>query len=150
MTDKSDNTNHHHQTKNLVFSSLTNPVLVYVKILMTLFLILIHLKLKFFSDKVFETDTTNNDLNSSNKTDEKYLKNKNQEEIVFYTECCLLITLIVYMISKIFKTDDSDFTIPKNTLINQTRIFYSTKKHLTLKQRIIKSSYIKNQLYFKR
>ena len=31
-----------------------------------------------------------------------------KEEIVFYTECCLLITLIVYIISKFFKQNDED------------------------------------------
>lgn len=37
--------------RNNFASSLTNPVIVYVKVLMTLFLLLIHLKLKFFNEQ---------------------------------------------------------------------------------------------------
>ena len=39
------------RTAGLVLSSLTNPIVVYIKVLMTLFLVLIHLKLKFFNAK---------------------------------------------------------------------------------------------------
>lgn len=38
-------------------SSLKNPILEYVKILMTLFLIGVHLKLKFFNEKEFENNS---------------------------------------------------------------------------------------------
>ena len=48
---QNQNNNNNNRTNNLVFSTLNNPVLVYVKILMTIFLIIIHLKLKFFSEK---------------------------------------------------------------------------------------------------
>lgn len=44
-----------HQNSGLVFSSLVNPVVMYVKVLMTLFLVLIHLKLKFFTERDFNS-----------------------------------------------------------------------------------------------
>ena len=47
-------------SNRLVFTSLTNPVLVYVKILMTLFLILIHLKSKIFNQKLDDSNGNHN------------------------------------------------------------------------------------------
>jgi len=55
ITRKPESSSSESQTNKIVLNSLTNPVLVYVKILMTLFLVMIHLKLKFFSEKISET-----------------------------------------------------------------------------------------------
>ena len=90
--DKNDST-------NLIFNAITNPVLVYVKILMTLFLIIIHLKLNYFSQKSSTSNITDNLLkNESNYTH----SSKQNDKVIFYTESCLLITLNVYMLGRIF------------------------------------------------
>ena len=46
--DKNDST-------NLIFNAITNPVLVYVKIVMTLFLVIIHLKSKIFNETLSDS-----------------------------------------------------------------------------------------------
>ncbi len=82
-------------TDKLVFDSLTNPVLVYVKILMTLFLIVIHLK-----SKIFTPENEGNKLASM-------LSTLQGEKVVAYTQYCLLVTLLVFLVTKIFSSNKS-------------------------------------------
>ncbi len=82
-------------TDKLVFDSLTNPVLVYVKIVMTLFLIVIHLK-----SKIFTPENEGNKLAS-------VLSTLQSEKVVAYTQYCLLVTLLVFLVTKIFSSNKS-------------------------------------------
>ncbi|CAF0928850.1 unnamed protein product [Brachionus calyciflorus] len=89
------------------FNSLKNPILIYVKLLMTLFLIGVHLKMKFFNEKEFLTNNTSNI--TSNKQDQTDSIDDSNNKIIAYTESCLLISLIIYIITKIMKkTDETD------------------------------------------
>lgn len=116
-------------TKNILFSSLTNPVLVYVKILMTLFLILIHLKLKFFNVDHNETEAKMNNSKSIHNSNEENMKSKStsqqmdteqqNDQIKFYTECCLLLTLIIFIVTKLFKPMTENEDESRGELSNQ-------------------------------
>jgi hypothetical protein len=81
-------------TNKLVFTSLTNPVLVYVKLLMTLFLIVIHLKSKIFdSPKNAESEANSNEFNGT------VIQN---EQLKAYTQYCLLVTLAIFILTRLF------------------------------------------------
>lgn len=94
---KNESETHKDQTtsmdsESLVITSLTNPVLVYVKILMTLFLIVIHLKSRFLDSQKLEAigDTQSNGTAIQN------------EQLKAYTQYCLLVTLVIFILTRLF------------------------------------------------
>ncbi len=80
-------------TDRLLFDSLTNPVLVYIKVLMTLFLAVIHLK-----SKIFETNYVDNKIIG-------VMSMLQSEQVVAYTQYCLILTLLVFIVSKLLATN---------------------------------------------
>jgi hypothetical protein len=106
---KNENFKEKEFSKKLVFNSLTNPVLVYVKILMTLFLILIHLKSKLFNQQQeFRSVTDGNNRNDSpidyfNLNAILMKELMQSDKIKMYTQYCLVMTLVVFVLTKLFK-----------------------------------------------
>jgi hypothetical protein len=100
---------------------------------MTLFLILIHLKLKFFNVDHDETEANklNNSKSIHNSNDEsiKSKSTNNQQadtehndQIKFYTECCLLLTLIIFIVTKLFKPiADNEDEAPNGELSKKSK-----------------------------
>lgn len=95
-----------HKTDLKIFNETSkNPVLVYVKILMTLCLIIIHLK-----SKMFNSDSISVSHFSSTQT----------TNLIIFIECALLLTLTSFIITKyfwkkIFKIDDFTFNFFNNS-----------------------------------
>jgi len=100
---------------------------------MTLFLILIHLKLKFFNVEHSEAEAKMNNSKSIHNSNEESMNTKStsqqmdteqNDQIKFYTECCLLLTLIIFIVTKLFKpiveSEDETHTELSNEMNNET------------------------------
>lgn len=124
-------------TNRLIFDSLTNPVLVYVKILMTLFLIVIHLKSKLFDyyEKIEASTTDENGALFQN------------DQIKAYTQYCLLVTLVIFILTRLFTNQtlvyESDRT--KSTKVNTEPSKPEKEKHTISIQTDIKQDFFKLQ-----
>ncbi|RMZ98242.1 3-hydroxy-3-methylglutaryl-coenzyme A reductase [Brachionus plicatilis] len=99
-------------------NSLKNPVLIYVKLLMTFFLIGVHLKLKFFNEKEFQTSSHSNSTND--KTEQNDFQGDAKDKLLLYTESCLLISLMIYIFSTKFIKRNDETDSECQTSVNQT------------------------------
>ena len=123
---------YHQKTSKNKLELKDNPVLVYVKILMTSFLFLIHLKLLLFNEKQLNLEVLKDKLNNSNKAQTDFDQNRGTNEIIFYTECCLLVTLIIYVLTKLFKHENS--TLVKTSTHNYEKRTQSVSTQTDIQQ----------------
>ncbi len=86
---------------------------------MTSFLFLIHLKLLFFNDKSYDTQSKQSAKINTTSDDHDLDEQDYQNNIKFYTQLCLLVTLTIYVLTKLFKNEDISYNNSK-TYATQT------------------------------